>query len=150
MELILWRHAEAEDGAPDQARKLTPKGVKQARRMAEWLKKRLPKGTIVLASPARRTQETAQQLAEKFETREDIGTGASVASILRAAGWPKRDGVVVVVGHQPTLGEAAALVLTGRKADWGIKKGAIFWIGTRDRDGGQRAYLRGAISPDLI
>lgn len=150
MELILWRHAEAEGGAPDQARKLTPKGVKQAKRMAEWLKKRLPKGTIVLASPARRTQETARQLAEKFETSEDIGTGASVVSILRAAGWPKRDGVVVVVGHQPTLGEAAALVLTGRKADWGIKKGAIFWIATRERDGGQRAYLRGVISPDLI
>ena len=150
MELILWRHAEAEDGAPDQARPLTPKGVKQAKRMAEWLKKRLPKGAIVLASPARRAQETARQLTEKFETSEDVGTGASAASILRAVGWPKRAGVVVVVGHQPTLGEAAALLITGDKADWAIKKGAIYWIATRERDGGQRAYLRGVISPDLI
>jgi len=150
VELILWRHAEAEDGAPDQARPLTPKGVKQAKRMAEWLKKRLPKGTIVLASPARRTQETARQLTEKFETSEDVGTGASVASILRAAGWPKRDGVVVVVGHQPTLGEAMALVLSGREVEWSIKKGAIVWIASRGRDGGPRAYLRAVISPDLI
>jgi phosphohistidine phosphatase len=150
MELILWRHAEAEDGNPDQARKLTAKGVKQAKRMAAWLKKRLPKGMIVLVSPARRAQETARELTDKFDTSEDLGTGASVAAILRAAGWPKRDGMVVVVGHQPTLGEAAALLLTGDKADWAIKKGAIFWIATRERDGAQRAYLRCMISPDLI
>ncbi len=42
MDLILWRHAEAEDGANDLARELTPKGVKQAARVAEWLLQRLP------------------------------------------------------------------------------------------------------------
>ena len=35
MDLILWRHAEAEPGEPDLERALTPKGVKQARRMAD-------------------------------------------------------------------------------------------------------------------
>jgi phosphohistidine phosphatase len=38
MELILWRHAEAEDGIPDMARELTSKGKKQAKHMAAWLK----------------------------------------------------------------------------------------------------------------
>ena len=41
MDLILWRHAEAIDGMPDLARKLTPKGAKQAREMAAWLRPRL-------------------------------------------------------------------------------------------------------------
>ena len=34
MDLILWRHAEAEDGMPDAGRKLTEKGLKQAQQMA--------------------------------------------------------------------------------------------------------------------
>jgi phosphohistidine phosphatase len=42
MDLILWRHAEAEEGGPDLERKLTPKGRKQAKRVAAWLLQRLP------------------------------------------------------------------------------------------------------------
>ena len=42
MELILWRHADAEDGLPDLSRRLTPRGIKQAERMAAWLLQRLP------------------------------------------------------------------------------------------------------------
>ena len=37
MELILWRHADAELGQPDSERRLTDKGHKQAARMAKWL-----------------------------------------------------------------------------------------------------------------
>ena len=59
MELILWRHAEAEDGYPDLERALTEKGHEQAKKMADWLKSRLPKDTQVLVSPAKRAQQTA-------------------------------------------------------------------------------------------
>ena len=34
MDLILWRHCEAEPGEPDLGRRLTSKGLKQAERMA--------------------------------------------------------------------------------------------------------------------
>ncbi len=37
MDLILWRHAEAEMSEPDMERVLTARGQKQARRMAGWL-----------------------------------------------------------------------------------------------------------------
>ena len=37
MDLILWRHAEAEAGEPDDGRALTSKGHKQAEKMAAWL-----------------------------------------------------------------------------------------------------------------
>ena len=88
MELILWRHAEAEDGFPDAARKLTPKGLDQAKRMSDWLKSELPDNTLVIASPARRTQQTAMALRSDFVTNNEIGPGASVKSILIAANWP--------------------------------------------------------------
>ena len=42
MDLILWRHAEAEDTVPDLSRELTRKGCKQAQKMATWLKGQFP------------------------------------------------------------------------------------------------------------
>ena len=54
MELILWRHADAEDGVPDEARRLTAKGRKQAEKMAAWLTARLPADCRVMVSPATR------------------------------------------------------------------------------------------------
>ena len=62
MDLILWRHAEAEDGVPDGARALTKKGLKQAAAIAAWLKPRLPDATRILVSPATRAQQTAAAL----------------------------------------------------------------------------------------
>jgi phosphohistidine phosphatase len=146
MDLILWRHADAEDGTPDAERRLTPKGEKQAKRVAEWLKEQLPGDYDVLVSPARRCRQTAQALTKKFETVEDIGTGASARGVLKAAGWPDRDGLIVVVGHQPTLGQAIALALTGREEGWSLRKGALWWL--RYRDG--EVSVRAVIGPDLL
>jgi phosphohistidine phosphatase len=146
MELILWRHADAESGMPDDERALTAKGVKQAEHMAEWLKKRLPKDAVILTSPARRARETVQALTGKFEVTEKIGTGATPQAVLKVAGWPSGEGTVVVVGHQPTLGQTAALLLTGKPQEWGIRKGAIWWLARRDRD----TIVRAVIAPDLL
>ncbi|OGA50366.1 MAG: histidine phosphatase family protein [Betaproteobacteria bacterium RIFCSPLOWO2_12_FULL_62_13] len=146
MDLILWRHADAESGMPDDERRLTAKGIKQAERMAGWLKERLPKDAVILASPARRTRETAQALTKKFEVIEEVGTAATPQALLKAAGWPHGAGTVVVVGHQPTLGQTAALALSGSAAEWSIKKGAIWWLVRRDPD----TILRAVIAPDLL
>jgi phosphohistidine phosphatase len=149
MELILWRHADAEDaapGKPDAERSLTARGEKQARRMAAWLGKRLPDDVRVLASPARRAQQTARAFTRHFETVGEIGTMADCRSVLKAAGWPSAAGVVIVVGHQPTLGQAAALALTGKAADWSIRKGAIWWIENR---GGDDVSVRAVVGPDV-
>jgi phosphohistidine phosphatase len=153
MDLLLWRHAEAEDGFPDAERELTPRGVKQAKRMARWLRKHLPDDVRILVSPTVRTQQTANALGLPFETSSAVGTGASAADILAAAGWPDGGGnpnsTVLVVGHQPTLGEVAALLLTGREADWTIKKGAVWWFDSRGMGGEHQAVLRAVMAPGL-
>ncbi|MFA7240460.1 MAG: histidine phosphatase family protein [Sulfuricellaceae bacterium] len=150
MELILWRHAEAEDGFPDSGRKLTAKGEKQAAAMAAWLKSRLPDGYRVVASPARRTQQTAQALTADFATLKEIAVGASAEALLGAIGWPNAKGAVVVVGHQPTLGEVAAYVLADSKDSWSIKKGAVWWLSNRNRHDEYQKTLKLVISPDLL
>ena len=146
MDLILWRHADAEPGDPDLQRKLTSKGKKQAKRVAEWLRRRLPSGVVVLVSPARRAQQTAQALTDSFKTEPALGPGARAQQVLAAAGWPDAKGTVVVVGHQPAFGRAAALALAGAPADWNIKKGALWWLGHRDGE----IVLRAVVSPDLV
>ena len=128
MDLILWRHAEAEDGSPDAARKLTKHGREQARRVAAWLKPRLPKRCEILVSPATRTQETAAALGLRFATASEVGTGAVAVDVLAAAGWPARAKPVLVVGHQPTLGRVAAALLSGEEADWHFAKGSVWWL----------------------
>jgi len=149
MDLILWRHAEAEDGMPDAARELTKRGRKQAAQVAAWLKERLPSGCRILASPARRTQQTADALELPYETSKKVGTGATASEVLAESGWPGVAGTVLVVGHQPTLGGVAARILTGEEADWTIKKGALWWVSSRERHGGE-IVLRAVVSPDLI
>ncbi|PKO72732.1 MAG: histidine phosphatase family protein [Betaproteobacteria bacterium HGW-Betaproteobacteria-14] len=150
MDLILWRHAEAEDGAPDAKRKLTPRGRKQAKQVALWLKKRLPADVRILVSPAVRAVQTAQALELPHEEVPRLGTGASASSLLGAAGWPQGGGTVVIVGHQPTLGRAAALLMTGDAADWSVRKGALWWFTCRMRGGSTETVLRAAIAPDLV
>ena len=148
MELILWRHAEARDGIPDSTRELTGKGVRQARNMAEWLESRLPKGTRILSSPATRCQQTAEALG-KYKDTPAIDVGASALDVLDAAGWPDASTAAVIVGHQPTLGEVAALLQSGSEREWSVKKGGIWWFSSRARDGGMEVVLRAVLSPEL-
>lgn len=148
MDLILWRHAEAEEGAPDAARRLTKKGERQAEKMAEWLRVRIAQPARVLTSPAVRTRQTAEALSTEFETVEEIGIGSSARRILRATGWPNAAGTVIVVGHQPTLGQLAALLLSGMELDWHIKKGAVWWFQTQGGD--TEPLLRAVLTPRHI
>ena len=150
MDLILWRHAEAESGEPDMERRLTAKGIKQASRMATWLERHLPDSCRILVSPARRTQQTASALGRKFRTVADLAPGTSVAAVLAAANWPDAREPVLIVGHQPTLGEVASLLLAGAEAGWSIRKGGVWWLSDRDRDGSASVVLRVAIGPEFV
>lgn len=150
MELILWRHAEAEDGLPDLARELTDKGRKQATKMADFLRPRLPEHTRILVSPAIRTQQTAHALTKHFDTEPNIGTAAAPQDILAAAGWPEASGCVLVIGHQPTLGQTAAQLLGASTASFSVKKGAVWWLSRREREGDYQTRLRLVISPEFL
>lgn len=157
MELILWRHAEAVDGnvgRPDQERRLTARGEKQARHIAGWLRQHCQKQLRILVSPAVRCQQTAHTLALPFDIEAKIGTSATVTDLLAAAKWPDGSGAhaggVMLIGHQPTLGRLAALLLSGQEADWSFKKGALWWFSNRAREGETQAVLKAVISPDLF
>ena len=150
MDLILWRHCEAEPGEPDLGRRLTSKGSKQAERMAAWLERHLPDSCRILVSPADRAQHTAEALTRKFRTLPELGPGASVPSVLAAANWPESRDPVLIVGHQPTLGMVASYLLSGEEAYWSVRKGAVWWLSNRVREDGAGVVLKVAIGPDFV
>ena len=150
MDLILWRHAEAEDALPDLERELTSRGRKQASRMADWLNPRLPQDIRILVSPATRTRQTAQALGRNFDEMPELGPGAGARDVLAAVGWPEGSYPVLVVGHQPTLGQVAMQLLSGQAGDLAVKKGAIWWFQGRERAGELQVVLRAVAAPDWL
>ena len=160
MDLILWRHAEAEESGerekassredPDLSRPLTKRGQKQAKHLGDWLRPRLPPDLHILVSPALRTRQTADALGLPYETSRRLAPDARVADLLAAARWPDASQAVLLIGHQPTLGRLAALLLSGQEANWSIKKGALWWFSNRIRKDETQTVLRIAISPELL
>lgn len=150
MDLLLWRHADAEDGTPDTGRALTKKGLKQAKQVAQWLKPRLPDDCLILASPAKRAQQTAAALDLPYTTERRIGVQANIADLIAASNWPQTKGTVILVGHQPTLGQLAARLLSGEPSDWNIRKGALWWFSSRASHYDDQTVLRAVVSPDLL
>lgn len=153
MNLILWRHAEAHelrDGGDDLERVLTPRGEKQAKRMAQWLDRQLPDLTRILVSPARRTEQTAQALGRKFKIREELAPGGTVAQLLEAALWPHDKATVLVVGHQPMLGQTISQLLGLSAKECVVRRGAVWWLRSRERDALHQTVVVTVQTPDIL
>ena len=153
MDLILWRHAEAIDldlVGDDMLRTLSSKGDKQAARMAAWLDRQLPDGAKVWASPAARTEQTAQALGRKFKTHAALAPLSRVEDLLALVQWPHAKGCVLVVGHQPTLGQTIARLLGLSESECAIKKGAVWWLRYREREGLGQTVVVTVQSPELL
>jgi phosphohistidine phosphatase len=149
MDMILWRHAEAEDiASSDQARPLTAKGKAQAGRIAKWLLKKLgePSAWQVIASPALRTQQTAAALGLPIETSKLLAVDVSAESVFSAADWPRNKQSVIIVGHQPTLGIVAGQLINGTGSDVWIDKGNVYWF----RSTMSSPLLLARASPDTV
>lgn len=152
MDLILWRHAEAEvepELGGDLARRLTAKGEKQASRMAAWLDRQLPDGARIYASPAVRTEQTVVALGRKYRLRNDLAPDGTPEQLLELVQWPQAKGTVLVVGHQPALGRVIAQLLGLRDSECAVRKGALWWLREREREGVRQTVVVTVQTPEL-
>ncbi len=154
MDLLLWRHAEAfdaDEAQPDDLRRpLTPRGFKQALRMAQWLDQHMPEGVRILSSPALRCESTAAALRRKYRLCPELGPDSTVTALLELAHWPDARSPLLIVGHQPILGRTVASVLGLPDLDLSVRKGSVWWLRHRVRDGVGSAFVHCVQSPDML
>ncbi len=152
-DLLLWRHADETEQDDELRRPLTLRGEKQAKSMAQWIRREAPKHLRILVSPALHARQTAKTLDLPCEIKPQLGPKAKASDLLAVAEWPdgmgKRHGAILLVGHQPALGQLAALLLSGQEEAWSIKKGGLWWFTNRVRDGETQTILRAVMSADL-
>lgn len=157
--LFLWRHAEAEDTWPDIDRPLTAKGQRDASRVARAMARQLDANTRVVISPAVRTRETVAPLIARaslpLEVDQRLAPGAALGDVLDAlevaiASCTGDAPSLVLVGHQPWVGQLARRLLTNGAGDWSVKKAAAWWLVRRSRDGSTEWTMRSVLDPELV
>jgi phosphohistidine phosphatase len=154
MDLLLWRHAEAWDASEDQPedmlRPLSPRGVKQAQRMAKWLDQHLPDSVRILSSPALRCESTVASLRRKYKLCPELAPDGGAQALLDLAQWPDARTPVLIVGHQPTLGQVAAQLLGLPNQGLSVRKGSVWWLRNRVRLDIHSTVLHCVQSPDML
>lgn len=133
--LYLLRHGIAADATAEMSdadRPLTAGGARKMQRIARGLKRAGFRPDLILTSPLRRTQETAALLGAvdpslAIEVYEPLAPGHSAASVLDGLRAYRDKSRIVLVGHQPDLGELASHLLTGSvsRAPLPFKKGGM-------------------------
>lgn len=153
-EIIFWRHAEAHDvdeGQSDLDRKLTVKGQRQAERVAFWLDRNLPQQCKVFVSQAKRAQQTARCLPRKHKTLVELNPDARPDGVLAAVGWGAQTEPIVIIGHQPWIGECIHWLLMEAVAPMTVRRGAVWWLQSRVREElAQEVILRAVATPELL
>lgn len=136
--IYLLRHGEAEEGVGDDAaRRLTPKGERQARAAGEALAALASAVDACLTSPKVRAADTARLACEALEPKPEVAeelSGGSFDSTVLAAGR----GDVLLVGHEPDFSNEVAR-LTGanvklRKGGLAIVDGSVLVALLRPKD----------------
>jgi phosphohistidine phosphatase len=120
---MIWllRHAEAEDGSPDESRRLTERGERQARTTGAALAALGVKPDLCLSSPRLRAEQTARLACEPLGTEvrlEQRLSGGPFDAEELAAGLEE----VLLVGHDPDF-SMAVHSLTGAQVR--LKKGGL-------------------------
>jgi phosphohistidine phosphatase SixA len=139
-DIFLLRHAHADAqlaGQSDFDRPLSDLGKRQAEQSATWLKSHLGGATRVLCSPAVRTQQTLQALLDQLEglqpRMEASIYEASPGALLMLLDREFDARSLLLVGHNPGLESAVALLSAGRSNDArGMPVGAIAQLRLRD------------------
>jgi phosphohistidine phosphatase len=151
MNVLLWRHAEAEDGPQDLARALTAQGRQQAAAVGAWIRRHHPHAERIISSPAKRARQTADALSLPYAIDDRLAPGGSVEDILEVIGeLTNHNETTILIGHQPWVGQLAAHFLTGDAAYFSVRKAAVWWLNYRVRQDLGQWNLRGLVDPDLI
>ena len=122
MMLYILRHATAEEaasGGDDGARRLTERSKEKMRGAASGLRAMGLTFETILTSPLARATETAELVAAAYDNSPPpqvlpaLATGVAATEAVSALRAFAKQSDVMIVGHEPQLGQIASILLTG-------------------------------------
>ncbi len=161
MNLYLVRHADArpagEQGiAVDEERPLSEDGLRQARALGQALKRLGFSLSHILTSPLRRAVETAEELARVLqlspsavESCDQLGPGQSSKKLAKQLLKMEADNLLLV-GHEPDLGQHTAWLMGSKKARVEFAKGAVACVECDAAPQKGAGALRWLLTPKLL
>lgn len=137
--LFLMRHGIAEDAGPgvsDAERALTTAGGRKVARSAVGLRRLGARPEIILTSPLLRARQTAERLQQfighkpPIEIYQPLTPGHDPEEVLHELVAYRGLREIVLVGHQPDLGELASYLVSGTTTavSFDVKKGSVIAI----------------------
>ncbi|MBV5337724.1 MAG: phosphohistidine phosphatase SixA [Deltaproteobacteria bacterium] len=136
MEIYLVRHAEAVERVEeleDSTRWLCKKGRKSLQKTASRLRKNRVRPDLIITSPLTRAVQTAELLMAEVGSRAELiannnlapeATAEQVVELIRSQG---KLNSIMLVGHEPLLGQTAALLLKMERVA-GLAKGSCLCL----------------------
>lgn len=127
MQIILWRHAPALARDPelwpdDSERPLSDRGQRRASRVSTGLARLVQDVDAIWSSPAARAFQTADILRHvhprrpPLQTLAELSPGAPLGRLVETLDAARGYGAIILVGHEPTLGRLAAVLLGGPRS----------------------------------
>jgi len=163
MELFILRHGEAgqrsASSAGDRKRPLTSTGKLEISEIAKALKIIGLKFDLILTSPLKRAYDTATivskvfHIVNKVQVWNELAPEGKKTDLYRKISELKEEYIVLMVGHQPLLGEMANDMIHRGKSNpcnLVLKKGGIMRIRLLTRGNVPRGELLWLISPRLL
>ena len=157
-DIYIFRHGEAEakGKSGDASRSLTGAGKAEVRRVAQGLARLGAQIDVILTSPLLRAQETAAIASDVLKPPGAVrtcdalapgGTNAALFKEISSLGKPR----VMLVGHQPDLGELASVLVWGSPgAGIALKKAGVVRVVTEQLPPGAIGELRWVLTPKQL
>ena len=130
MHLYILRHADADtEAATDSARTLSEKGEEQALKVAQFCRAHGIQPGVIFASPLIRAQQTAKPVAKELRvevtTARWLACGAKPDGILAELAAVENVPAVMLVGHEPDLGNLIAHLLGAERGSIHVRKASL-------------------------
>lgn len=156
--LYLVRHGIAQEPslvARDEDRRLTEEGARELAAIGRGLKHLGVAPALILTSPLARAVQTAGILAHELDGDQParvwnpLAPGHSAERIVDAIAEFDEATALMLVGHQPTMGEIASTLVTGSRglADFPFRPGAVAAIGVHAIPPRERGSLLWFLDP---
>lgn len=159
MNLYLLRHGPAEERdarryPDDRLRPLTPEGCRKMRHVAAGLRALELDFDTWLVSPYLRARQTAEIVAAacgakpKLQLADELAPEGGMRRLVRRlAEQPAEAHHILLVGHEPCLGELAGYLLAGKSLPLALKKGGVCLLAVAVPAGPASAVLEWLLTP---